>query len=74
MIRHRNGKTGGLGRVNRIAGQTGCELSWVELTHIFQTNFFFFKVNAICQLFMSFLTVIRFSLVILLPITTKLLT
>ena len=77
MIRHRHGKTGGSGRVNRIAGQTGCELSWVELTHIFQTNFFFFfsfEVDAICQLFMSSLTVIRFSLVILLPITTKHLT
>ena len=75
MIRHRHGKTGGSGRVNRIASQTGYELSWVELTCIFQTkNFFFFKVNAICQLFMSFLTVIRFSLVILLPIITKHLT
>ena len=42
MIRHRHGKTDGSGRVNWIAGQTGCELSWVELTHIFQTNFFFF--------------------------------
>ena len=62
------------GRVNRVAGQTGHRLSWVasrvELTRIFQF-FFFFEVDAICQLFMSSLTIIRFSLVILLPITTK---
>ena len=62
-------------RVNRVAGQTGRELSWVvsrvELTRIFQTIFFFLEINAICQLFMSSLIVIRFSLVILLPITTK---
>ena len=68
-------KTGhGSKRVNRVAGQTGRGLSqvasWVELTHIFQF-FFFFEVDAICQLFMSSLTIIRFSLVILLPITTK---
>ena len=64
-------------RVNRVAGQTGRGLnrvvSRVELTRIFQ-NFFFFEVDAICQLFMSSLTIIRFSLVILLPITTKHLT
>ena len=64
-------------RVNRVAGQTGRGLSQVasrvELTRIFHF-FFFFKVDAICQLFMSFLTVIRFSLVILLPIITKHLT
>ena len=62
-----------LKRVNRVAGQTGRGLSRVvsrvELTRIFQTIFFFF--DAICQLFMSSLIVIRFSLVILLPITTK---
>ena len=82
MIRH--GKTGGSGQsgrgskrvifkqVNRVAGQTGRGLSRVELTRIFQKKkFFFFEVDAICQLFMSSLTVIRFSLVILLPITTK---
>ena len=58
--------------VNRV---TGHELSQVELTRIFQTIFFFFfEIDAICQLFMSSLTVIRFSLVILLPITTKHLT
>ena len=66
-------------RVNRVAGQTGHGLSRVasrvKLTRIFQTNFFFFfKVDAICQLFMSSLIVIRFSLVILLPITIKHLT
>ena len=65
-------------RVNRVAGQTGHGLSWVasrvKLTRIFQIFFFFFEVDAICQLFMSSLTVIRFSLVILLLITTKHLT
>ena len=60
-------------RVNRVVGQSGHELSRVELTRIFQT-FFFFEIDAICQLFMSSLTVIRFSLVILLPITIKHLT
>ena len=64
-------------QVNRVAGQTGHGLSRVasrvKLTRIFQ-NFFFFEVDAICQLFMSSLTIIRFSLVILLPITTKHLT
>ena len=74
-------------QVNQVAsqtshfytGQSGCRLSRVagrvELTRIFQTSFFFFfEIDAICQLFMSSLTVIRFSLVILLPITTKHLT
>ena len=64
--------------VNRVTGQTGRGLSrvtsQVELTRIFQKFFFFFEVDAICQLFMSSLTIIRFSLVILLPITTKHLT
>ena len=45
--------------------------SQVKLTRIFQTSFFFFEIDAICQLFISSLTVIKFSLVILLPITTK---
>ena len=59
-----------------FAGQSGRELSWVasrvELTCIFQIILFlFFEIDAICQLFMSSLTVIRFSMVILLPITTK---
>ena len=65
-------------RVNRVGGQSGHGLSRVasrvKFTHIFQTIFFFFEVDAICQLFMSSLTIIRFSLVILLPITTKHLT
>ena len=74
----RAGRVGsGSGRVNRVAGQTGCGLSRVasrvELTRIFKF-FFFFEVVVICQLFMSSLTIIRFSLVILLPITTKHLT
>ena len=62
-------------------GQLGRGLSQVvnrvELTPIFQTIFFFFwffEIDAIYQLFMSSLTVIRFSLVILLTITTKHLT
>ena len=55
--------------VNRVAGQTGRGLSRVasrvELTCIFLSLFFFFfEVDAICQLFMSSLTIIRFSLVI----------
>ena len=50
--------------LSRVAGQ-------VELTRIFQTSFFFFfEIDAICQLFMSSLIVIKFSLVILLPPTT----
>ena len=65
---------GGSGRV-WVVGQTGHELSQVasrvKLTRIFQTIFFFFEVDAICQLFMSSSIVIRFSLVILLPIATK---
>ena len=65
-------------RVNWVAGQTGRGLSRVasrvKLTRIFQTIFFFFEINAIYQLFMRSLTVIRFSLMILLPITTKHLT
>ena len=86
LVRH--GKMGGAGRVNRVcwskrvifkwvnwvAGQSGHGLSQVELTRIFQTIFFFFEINAIYQLFMSSLTMIRFSLMILLPITTKHLT
>ena len=66
-------------RVNQVTGQTGCRLSRVasrvKLTRIFQKKkFFFFEVDAICQVFMSSLTIIRFSLMILLPITTKHLT
>ena len=60
-------------------GQSGCESigSRVESGRVdpyFSNIFFFFEIDAICQLFMSFLTMIRFSLVILLPITTKHLT
>ena len=54
-----------LKRVNRVVGR-------VELTCIFQKFFFFFlEIDAICQSFRSFSIVIKFSLVILLPITTK---
>ena len=71
------GQTGhGSKRVIFKTGQSGYRLSWVvsrvELTRIFQIIFFFFlEIDAICQLFMSSLIVIRFSLVTLLPITTK---
>ena len=51
--------------------ESGCESGQVDP---YFSNFFFFEVDAICQLFMSFLTIIRFSLMILLPITTKHLT
>ena len=63
-------------RVSRVKTGRGLSrvVSQVKLTRIFQTKFFFFLVDAICQLFMSSLIVIRFSLVILLPITTKHLT
>ena len=63
-----------------LTGQSGCGsngsrvASRVKLTRIFQNFFFFFEVDVIYQLFMSSLTIIRFSLVILLPITTKHLT
>ena len=66
----RCGKTVGSSRVrvgsiesliNRVTRQ-------VKLTRIFRT-FFFFKIDAICQLNLSSLTMIRFSLVILLPLT-----
>ena len=75
--------------VKRVAGQNGTFLngsiglwsieSWVESGRVdpyFSNNFFFFffEIDVICQLFMSSLTMIRFSLVILLPITTKYLT
>ena len=56
-------------RVNRVAGQSGRKSGRVD--PYFSNKFFFWEINAIYQLFMSFLTVIRFSLVILLPITTK---
>ena len=61
--------SGQLGLVNMLRvktghflmGQSGRGLSWVELTRIFQT-FFFLEIDAIYQLFMNSLTVIRFSL------------
>ena len=82
-----NGRVGsGSSRVNRVASQngtflngsiglrveSGCKPGRVDL--YFSNIFFFFEIDAIYQLFMSSLTVIRFLLVILLPITTKHLT
>ena len=66
----------------RVMGQSGYESieSMVESgsesgrVDPYFSNFFFFEIDTICQLFMNSLTVIRFSLVILLPITTKHLT
>ena len=51
--------------------ESGCELGRVDP---YFSIFFFFEVDAICQLFISSLTIIRFSLVILSQITTKHLT
>lgn len=51
-------------RVNRVAGRVGS----VDL-YFSNKFFFFFEIGAICQLSSS--TVIRFSLVILLLITTR---
>ena len=71
------------GRVGFGSGQSGHgskrvifkRVNRVKFTRIFQKKkFFFFEVDAICQVFMSSLTIIRFSLMILLPITTKHLT
>ena len=65
-------------RVSRVKTGRGLSrvVSQVKLTRIFQPIyfFFFFEVDAICQLFMSSLIVIRFLLMILLLITTKQLT
>ena len=73
------GFAGQMGRgskwVNWVTGQSGRGSSQVvgqvKLAHIFQTIFFFFffEINVICQLFLNSLTVIRFSLVMLLPFT-----
>ena len=71
----RHGKTSGSVRVGSIGSRVklGCESSRVD--QYFSNNFFlFFEIDAIYQLFISSLTVIRFLLVILLPITTKHLT
>ena len=69
----RRGKTGGASwvRVGSIGSrvESGRELGHVDL--YFSNNFFFLEIDAICQLFISSLIVIKFSLVILLPITTK---
>ena len=66
------------GRVDRVYEsiesrvESGCKSGRVDLYFSNKFfSFFFFEIDAIYQLFMSFLTVIRFSLVILLPITTK---
>ena len=56
---------------NGLRVESGCESGRVDP---YFSNFFFLEVDAICQLFMSSLTIIRFLLVILLPITTKHLT
>ena len=82
MLMGRRGKTGGAGRVGFGSGQSGCGSngSRVEsgresgrVDSYFSNNFFFFfwEIDAICQLFMSSLTMIRFSLMILVPIITK---
>ena len=55
-------------------GQVGSIGSGVESGRVdpyFSNKFFFFEIDSICLLFMSSLTVIKFSLVIMLPITTK---
>ena len=65
-----------MGRVNQVCESIGSQVESGRVNLYFSNNFFFFffEIDAICQLFMSSLTVIRFSLVILLPITTKHLT
>ena len=60
-------------RVNRFAGWVGLRVR-LSLPVFFNFFFFFFEIDAIRQFFMSSLIVIRFSLVILLLITTKHLT
>ena len=49
--------------------ELGCKSSRVDPYFSNKFFFFFLEIDAICQLFMSSLTVIRFSLVILLPLT-----
>ena len=58
---------------NGLRVESGCKSGQVD-PYFSKNLFFFFEVNAICQVFMSSLTIIRFSLVILLPITPKHLT
>ena len=62
--------------LNRSIGsqvESGRKLGRVD-SYFSNNFFFFFEIDAICRLFISSLTVIRFSLVLLLPITTKHLT
>ena len=75
-LKLRRGKTGGSDQVNQVCGSNGLQVeSGRESSRVdpyFSNNFFFFfEIDAICQSFMSFSIVIKFSLVILLPITTK---
>ena len=73
VLYSKRGKTGGFGqlglRVKRVMGQNGSIGSWVKSRRVdpyFSNNFFFFfEIDAICQLFINSLIVIRFSLVIL---------
>ena len=72
----RCGKTGGSGRVgfrsdrvNRVACQVGSRDGLSLPVFFKQVFFFFFEIDAIYQLFLNSLTLIRFSLVILLPLT-----
>ena len=61
-------------QVKRVAGQNMSFLNGLigsRASRVKQVFFFFLEINVICQLFMISLTVIRFSLVILLSITTK---
>ena len=58
-----------------LNGSIGLRVESGRVDPYFSNNIFlFFEIDAIYQLFMSSLTVIRFLLVILLPITTKHLT
>ena len=72
----RHGKTSGSVRVWLIGSQVKLGYESSRVNPYFSNNFFFlfFEIDAICQLFMSSLTVIRFLLVILLPITSRHLT
>ena len=73
VLYSKRGKTGGVGqlglRVKRVMGQNGSIGSWVKSRRVdpYFSNkfFFFFEIDAICQLFINSLIVIRFSLVIL---------
>ena len=56
---------------NRQVGSIGSAVESGRVDPYFSNKFFFFEIDSICLLFMSSLTVIKFSLVIMLPITTK---